>query len=345
MSSLHRIDRSSIIGAKYNTSQGYPVKTFLLAWVVWWLILAPRSQADDLQPGYWERSPLPQTGLATFYAPGVMEYVADYRQKRGQLPVCTECVGAVALLRAGDIGRKVWLQPTDGEPVGPFLVVDCAHHEDIPLLLARNWVVDVSFEVGQLWGMDRPLPGVTVLEDPADATSEVVTGVPTPFYVPADRVVLSTPTPTGQPLAIREPTRWAPRSPVPLTSGSRNVPAETPAAPSGPPPLTPIITTPTPRIWPTATPAPTDWLPSPTPPEPAIGRPGARLFQTPTSTPTTTPNLPPSPTPTVRSVVTPRITSAPILNPAGTPTPALTPSPDEPGLLRLWRVFLGLLGR
>ena len=39
--------------------------------------------------------------------------------------LCPECVGTVALLRAGDIGRKVWLQPPGGEKVGPFLVIDC----------------------------------------------------------------------------------------------------------------------------------------------------------------------------------------------------------------------------
>ncbi|MCX6030634.1 MAG: hypothetical protein NT169_15210, partial [Chloroflexi bacterium] len=78
----------------------------LLAWL---LTFIPRLQADDLFPGYWEQTPLPQTGLATFYAPGMMEYVETYRRDRGQLPECPECVGTVALLRAGDIGRKVWL--------------------------------------------------------------------------------------------------------------------------------------------------------------------------------------------------------------------------------------------
>ena len=74
---------------------------------------------------------MPQTGLATYYAPGMMEYVAGYRQTQGQLPACPECVGTVALLRAGDIGRKVWLQQADGERVGPFLVIDCARRQDV----------------------------------------------------------------------------------------------------------------------------------------------------------------------------------------------------------------------
>ena len=69
---------------------------------------------QELDPGYWERSPLPQMGLATYYAPKLMDAVLQYRVQHGQLPSCPECVGSVALLRAGDIGRKVWLQPREG---------------------------------------------------------------------------------------------------------------------------------------------------------------------------------------------------------------------------------------
>jgi hypothetical protein len=50
--------------------------------------------------------------------------------------------------------------------------------------------------------------------------------------------------------------------------------------------------------------------------------------------------------PTVRAVVTPAATSAPILPPDGilTPTPVPTPEEDSP-LLRLWRALLELVGR
>jgi hypothetical protein len=113
------------------------------------------EQTGSPIPDYWESTDLPQTGLATFYARGLMEYVESYRHARRQLPACPECVGSVALLRAGDIGRKVWLQPPGEEMVGPFLVIDCAHPEDIQPLLDRRWVVDISFELGQLWGCQR----------------------------------------------------------------------------------------------------------------------------------------------------------------------------------------------
>ncbi|MGC8782127.1 MAG: hypothetical protein ACP5UQ_14795, partial [Anaerolineae bacterium] len=174
-----------------------------MKWLLFVILLlagaAPSPQVNVLEPGYWERTPLPQTGLATFYAPGMMEHVLAVRASHGQVLHCDECVGTVALLRAGDIGRKVWLQPPGGEMVGPFLVIDCAQREDVAALVERNWVVDVSYELGRLWDMDRPLDGVTVLADPADEASASTAGVilpPTPFYVPPDRVVLSAPTPT-----------------------------------------------------------------------------------------------------------------------------------------------------
>ncbi len=81
--------------------------------------------------GYWEQTPLPQTGLATFYASGLMEYVQRYREAQAEITACPECVGSVALLRAGDIGRKVWLQPPIRRAGRPFLVVDCARRQDV----------------------------------------------------------------------------------------------------------------------------------------------------------------------------------------------------------------------
>ncbi len=140
---------------------------FLAALLVLVAAIGARAQAPEFS--YWERTPLPQQGLATYYNPGLMDQVLDYRLNAGDIDPCPECVGTVALLRAGDIGRKVWLQPPGADPVGPFLVVDCARRQDVQPLLDRNWVVDVSFEVGQYWGMNRPLDGVIVFEDPANA--------------------------------------------------------------------------------------------------------------------------------------------------------------------------------
>ncbi len=322
----------------------------------------PQSQADDLFPGYWEQTPLPQTGLATFYASGMMEYVEGYRRDRGQLPDCPECVGTVALLRAGDIGRKVWLEPPGGERIGPFLVIDCARTEDIPPLVDRNWAVDVSYEVGQFWGMDRPLDGVTVLADPADEAAPAVPSLrPTPFYVPPDKVVVTQPTPTPAVTAVFAlPTPWPTRRPEPLPGvqppetavpqGGFALETPTPAGPPPPTPLTPIVTTPTPYggatvVAPVATPLPAA-TPLPPPAEIAVGRAGAGLLPgVPTvAAPPRPPRL--SPTPTVRAAVTPVATSAPILLVGGSPSPTPTSTPqDDSPLLRLWHTLLELVGR
>ncbi len=316
-----------------------------------WLSLAPGrvARADDLTPGYWERTPLPQTGLATFYAPGLMEYVDGYRSGLNQLPDCPECVGRVALLRAGDIGRKVWLQPPGGEPVGPFLVVDCARRQDVAPLVARDWAVDVSYELGQLWGMTRPLAGVTVLEDPADNSPvRRTSGVPTPFFVPPGQVIISAPTATpARPSAA--PTAWPTRLPVarfPVLV--EPAPAAQPprsAAPLMPPPLTPIVTTPTPPVTPPADGLVAGILPLPTAtvaPDAAVGRPGAALLGA--APALVTPQVQPA---WSGPVVTPR-------PPARTPRPNLTPilpssapaapQPDAP-LAWLWRSILGFILR
>ncbi len=324
----------------------------ILLVILWAVGLVPWPQIADLAPGYWERTPLPQTGLATFYAAGMMEHVLAVRAGHGQVLRCDECVGTVALLRAGDIGRKVWLQPPGGEPVGPFLVIDCARYEDVPMLVARGWAVDVSYEVGQLWGMDRPLAGVTVLSDPADLLAETSgspQAAPTRFVVPADKVVVSTPTltPAISPTPWR-PTPWPTRLPVPLmpvaARGTEPVAAVagTPTLPL-PTPLTPVITTPTPAMS-----APGErtsaGTPSPTPQEVAVGRPGSQLLapaETPSATPTRPLPFTATPTRSSQRTITPGPTATPIL--PRTPWSAATPQPGSEGSLLEWlRSLLGV---
>ncbi len=64
---------------------------------------------QQLTPTYWERTPLPIAGLAMYYNPRVMDGVINYRLRADDIDLCAECVGYVALLRAGDINRKVWI--------------------------------------------------------------------------------------------------------------------------------------------------------------------------------------------------------------------------------------------
>jgi hypothetical protein len=353
------LDRVKPIAIKSSLSETR-LKKRLLCLLALLLIAAHPIQAQEpaITPGYWEPSVLPQSGLATYYAPGLMEAVQAKRALNGEIGDCPQCVGAVALLRAGDIGRKVWLKAPGGEPVGPFLVVDCARRQDVLPLLERGWAVDLSYELGQIWGMNRPLDGVMVFEDPADAGARPETrsgrlGAPTPFYVPAGRVVISAPTftPTASPVPLEAPTHWPTRLPGPLPG--RPVlapPAEEPVATApplptrGPTPLTPIVTTPTTEVTPTPLePAVTELVTAatatatPTPAEVSLGSAGGALLRLEgTAVPTVElqPTIQPAtPTPTR----TPRPGLPPILSgmlTAQEATPTVTP---EPLLQRLWR--------
>jgi hypothetical protein len=220
------------------------LQAFVLAFLTWLLIAAPFLQAGDLDPGYWDSSPLPQMGVATYYAPGVMEWVRNYRRAQREITDCPDCVGAVALLRAGDIGRKVWLQPPGGELAGPFIVVDCARDTDIPALLDRNWAVDVGYDLGQLWGMAGPLDGVIVWADPGEPATGPArpAGRPLPAYIDPSQVVISPPTATPAPFD-QSPTRVAAlptRLPMPLAQVTPKPVLPKPAA------GTPTVTVPTP---------------------------------------------------------------------------------------------------
>ncbi|MCC6458389.1 MAG: hypothetical protein IT328_25785 [Caldilineaceae bacterium] len=123
-------------------------------------------------------SSLPVTGLAMFYNPEVMQEVLANRLAMGQLSACSECIGHVALLRAGDLNRHVWLQWADGVVEGPFLVADVAAPHHVAQLLARNWVVDVDYRTAARRGIINPVP-VTVWAAPP-ASSQPASSLFTP---------------------------------------------------------------------------------------------------------------------------------------------------------------------
>jgi hypothetical protein len=122
---------------------------------------------------YRQPSSLPASGYAMFYNPNVMQEVLSNRLAMGHVSACNECVGNVALLRAGDLNRHVWLQWADGTVEGPFLVVDVAASKDVASLLARHWVVDVDNSTAVRRGMAGPVP-VTVWASPPSASQEKV---------------------------------------------------------------------------------------------------------------------------------------------------------------------------
>lgn len=110
-------------------------------------------------------------GDASYYAPGVMEQVLDYRLGRGQVLPCPTCAGYVALLDRQDIGRLVWLDWGDGID-GPYLAIDCAAAEHRAGLERRGRVVEVDYATAMRHRMAGPVP-VRVLWAPPETCPAV----------------------------------------------------------------------------------------------------------------------------------------------------------------------------
>jgi len=89
-------------------------------------------------------------GLATFYAPGVMERVADYRHLTN---ACPECIGYAAMVEPAMIGQRIWITRAGQRPEGPFLVVDCGQAEHRARQRQRGLVVEVDHQTAQRWRM------------------------------------------------------------------------------------------------------------------------------------------------------------------------------------------------
>ncbi len=130
------------------------------------LLLNPIAQSID-SPWY-AATRLPARGEVTFYGAGVMETVYHLRLERAHVPYCDRpaCVGYIATLRPGDLGRKVWLDVPGIGIEGPFLVVDYAAARDFERLRRRGLIAEVDYATAQRWGMRRPAYDVIMLAEP-----------------------------------------------------------------------------------------------------------------------------------------------------------------------------------
>src|SRR5512136_842620 len=90
-------------------------------------------------------------GYATFYAPGVMERVADYRGLS-----CADCIGYAAMVDPQYLGQRIWIGRPGERSEGPFLVVDCGQAEHKAVQTARGLVAEVDFETARRWNMRGP---------------------------------------------------------------------------------------------------------------------------------------------------------------------------------------------
>ena len=193
----------------------------------------PHAMVDSI-PLPWESAPstLPISGYAMYYNAGVMQEVFYNRLAMGHVSICNECIGLVALLRAGDLNRRVWLQWEDGKVEGPFLVVDVAAAHHVPSLLARNWVVDVDYDTALRRGIVAPV-FVTVWESPPTGVMPIAATAVAPILVPTLEVSTPEP-PTPQPPAPQPPAPEAPTveassppSPLPTVTETPRMPEPT----------------------------------------------------------------------------------------------------------------------
>jgi len=98
----------------------------------WLALLLSFGSADWTTP-----TPGDLAGKATYYAPGLMRKVTENRDLN------VEGFGAVALNRAGDLGRVMWLDWGEGLE-GPYLSVDCAQGAHYRDRIAAGRVIEVS---------------------------------------------------------------------------------------------------------------------------------------------------------------------------------------------------------
>jgi len=104
----------------------------------------------DLQ-SWFRPAPLYSKGNAVYYAPQIMEATAAYRNFH-----LSGFVDGVALMSPADIGKTVWIRRKGYEWEGPFLVVDCARHNDHwPIVKFRREVIEVGFSTAIRWGMAK----------------------------------------------------------------------------------------------------------------------------------------------------------------------------------------------
>jgi len=97
------------------------------------------------------------TGTAAYYGDGIMDRVAANRGAD-----LSGYLGGVAMMRAGDLGREVWLQ-VEGRSSwsGPYLAIDCAQRRHYRDLAAVGRVVDLGRRAWLALELpERPVPVV-----------------------------------------------------------------------------------------------------------------------------------------------------------------------------------------
>ncbi|MCW7071932.1 MAG: hypothetical protein OCU12_06380 [Methanophagales archaeon] len=113
------------------------------------LLTAITISVATLPPGFMSAVPLySEEKVAAYYAPGVMESVAERRGLSLE-----GYVDGVAIISDDPLwlGREVFIV-YDGRAEGPFLVVDIAWKHDLPKLRSYNEGIEVGYRTAERWG-------------------------------------------------------------------------------------------------------------------------------------------------------------------------------------------------
>jgi hypothetical protein len=268
--------------------------------------------------GSRQQTALPISGYAMYYNPNVMQEVLGNRLRMGHISACAECIGHVALLRPGDLNRRVWLEWSDGVVEGPFLVADVAASQHVASLLARNWVVDVDNRTAVRRRMAGPVYVTVWASPPAKSAQQTAPAAPV-YAEPAATAYTVPPSPTFTPYPQVTEAPVAQMPPVQAT-----FPTDTPVATATPlPSLYSVPSTVSGHLaaFPADTPVPTI-----TPLPPVYSAPTVSAVQDKVVLPTVAPlaTLPPTvtPAPPVATFAQPQAAFPP-----DTPTPTITPLP------------------
>jgi hypothetical protein len=109
-------------------------------------------------------------GRATYYSPGLMEQVAANRGI-----TLAGYAGGVALNRARDLRRAVWIEWAGGPITGPYLVVDCAARgTDYELRERLHLILEVDAQTAQARGFFDvgPVPVTVWFTNPRPADQQ-----------------------------------------------------------------------------------------------------------------------------------------------------------------------------
>jgi len=123
------------------------------------VVLAVALARTEISLEEWQ-DPTPAVeirGVATYYRAGLMDTVARNRgmDLGGYL-------GGVALMRAGDLGRSVWIRFPAGNWAGPFLVVDCSRRDHYAENVQRDHAVELARSTWLAFGLPEWPVTVTV---------------------------------------------------------------------------------------------------------------------------------------------------------------------------------------